>query len=110
MTEKQRDKIINYTFSLITSIIVVLIAFSLNAKRDNNLMLSKKIEEKLDKKEYIEDKKKNDLVINNIQKMQNESIAKITEATQQIAIQNASMSADIAWIKKALDDNKKNKR
>lgn len=106
MTEKQRDRVFTFSGSLIASIIVVLVAFSLNAKRDDSKELIYKIDNKVDKSEFQKKCDENEVRFSNIEKTQAESIDKNTMILQELVKQNATMQTDIAWIKREIDKKK----
>lgn len=103
MTEKQRDKMYTFTGSLITSIIVVFVAFALEANRNDDKDLIFKIDNKLDKTVFEKKCEENNIRMTNIETKQTEALQINTEILQEILKQNATMQTDIAWIKREID-------
>ena len=108
MIQKYREKVITLTGSLITSIIVVFVAFALNANRDDSKELIIKIDSKIDKFEYQKKCEETDQRITTLETKQAEILQKNTETLQEIVKQNATMQTDIAWIKREIDRKTKN--
>ena len=108
MTEKGREKIITFSGSLITSIIVVFIAFSLNANRDDSKELKNIIDSKVDRLDFEKKCEEIDQSITTLESKQAEILQKNTETLQEIVKQNATMQTDIAWIKREIDRKPKN--
>lgn len=107
MTEKSKDRVVTLTGSLITSIIVVIIGFSLTSKRADSKELEIKINSKVDRVDFNKKCEQVDLRITTLETSQNETLKKISETMQQMATQNASMQTDIVWIKRELERNNK---
>ena len=103
MIQKYREKVITLTGSLTTSIIVVFVAFALNAHRDDSKELIIKIDSKVDKLEYQKKCDETDQRITILETKQAEILQKNTETLQEIVKQNATMQTDIAWIKREID-------
>lgn len=108
MIQKYREKVITLAGSLITSIIVVFVAFALNANRDDSKELIIKIDSKIDKLEYQKKCDQTDQRITTLENKQSEILQKNTETLQEIVKQNATMQTDIAWIKREIDRKTKN--
>ena len=107
MTEKAKDRVITLSGSLITSIIVVLVGFSLSAKREDNKDLIYKIDRKVDKIEFEQKCEQIDSRMTTIETIQNETLKEISKAMQQLSTQSATMQNDIAWIKREIDQKGK---
>ena len=108
MTEKQRDRVYTYAGTLITSILVVLIGFSLEANRGDEKELINKIDNKVDKYDFQKKCEETDQRITSLETKQAEILQKNTETLQEIVKQNATMQTDIAWIKREIDRKTKN--
>lgn len=108
MTEKQRDKVITFSGSLIISIIVVFVGFGLDSNRANSKEINQKIDSKVDKSVFEKKCDENDKRITTLEKSQAEILQKNTEAVTELVKQNATMQTDIAWIKREIDRKTKN--
>lgn len=106
MTEKQRFNYRQLIGSIIGSIIVFMIGFSVTASRDDSKELAAIINGKLDKKEYSEQCDKTDIRLNQLESNQADILKEMNKALQVIAVQNASIQNDIVWIKKDLEKKK----
>lgn len=106
MTELQKNNVKQWAGSIIASIIVFMIGFSVTASREDNKDIKRLIDLKVDKVEYKEQCNKTELRISTIENSQNEILKEMNKALQVIAVQNANMQTDIIWIKKDLERKK----
>ena len=106
MTEKQRFNYRQLIGSIIGSIIVFMVGFSVTASREDSKDIKRLIDLKVDKTEYNDQCDKAEQRFSNIENSQNEILKEMNKALQIIAVQNASMQNDIVWIKKDLERKK----
>lgn len=108
MTEMQKNNIKQWAGSIIASIIVFMIGFSVTASREDSKELRKIIDSKVDKTYFEKKCEQTDLRINILEQRQVETLEKISETMNEISKQNATMQTDIAWIKREIDRKTKN--
>lgn len=106
MTYLQKNNIKQWAGSIIASVIVFMIGFSVTASREDDKDIKRLIDLKVDKIEYKEQCDKTELRISTIENSQNEILKEMNKALQVIAVQNANMQTDIIWIKKDLEKKK----
>lgn len=106
MTDLQKNNIKQWAGSIIASVIVFMIGFSVTASREDDRDIKRLIDLKVDKIEYKEQCDKTELRISTIENSQNEILKEMNKALQVIAVQNANMQTDIIWIKKDLEKKK----
>ena len=106
MTDMQKNNIKQWAGSIIASIIVFMVGFSVTASREDNKDIKRLIDLKVDKTYYDEQCNKTEQRFSNIENSQNEILKEMNKALQIIAVQNASMQNDIVWIKKDLERKK----
>lgn len=99
MTAETKKTLFLFIGSAFVSVATVIISFGLYASRDENKLLDKKLEQKVDKEEYQEACKRTD-----------ERLIKI-ENTYDLLLEirdnQAAQKTDIEWIKKTLDKKQK---
>ena len=99
MTADTKKTLFLFIGSAFVSVATVIISFGLYASRDENKLLDKKLEQKVDKEEYQEACKRTD-----------ERLIKI-ENTYDLLLEirdnQAAQKTDIEWIKKTLDKKTK---
>ena len=99
MTADTKRTLFLFVGSAFVSVATVIISFGLYASRDENKLLDKKLEQKVDKEEYQEACKRTD-----------ERLIKI-ENTYDLLLEirdnQAAQKTDIEWIKKTLDKKQK---
>ena len=99
MTSETKRTLFLFIGSAFVSVATVIISFGLYASRDENKLLDKKLEQKVDKEEYQEACKRTD-----------ERLIKI-ENTYDLLLEirdnQAAQKTDIEWIKKTLDKKQK---
>ena len=99
MTAETKRTLFLFIGSAFVSVATVIISFGLYASRDENKLLDKKLEQKVDKEEYQEACKRTD-----------ERLIKI-ENTYDLLLEirdnQAAQKTDIEWIKKTLDKKQK---
>jgi|GEM_PF-6788114 len=99
MTADTKKTLFLFIGSAFVSVATVIISFGLYASRDENKLLDKKLEQKVDKEEYQEACKRTD-----------ERLIKI-ENTYDLLLEirdnQAAQKTDIEWIKKTLDKKQK---
>jgi hypothetical protein len=99
MTAETKKTLFLFVGSAFVSVATVIISFGLYASRDENKLLDKKLEQKVDKEEYQEACKRTD-----------ERLIKI-ENTYDLLLEirdnQAAQKTDIEWIKKTLDKKTK---
>ena len=99
MTADTKKTLFLFVGSAFVSVATVIISFGLYASRDENKLLDKKLEQKVDKEEYQEACKRTD-----------ERLIKIEntyELLLEIRDNQAAQKTDIEWIKKTLDKKTK---
>lgn len=96
MTEKNKDRMTNTVLSLVASIIVVFVGFSLSSGKESSKEIELKIESKADKKD-VEALK---LELKEVKDLTNERLGAIQNS-------NSVIQTDVAWIKKSIDELKK---
>lgn len=106
MTEKQRFNYRQLIGSIIGSIIVFMIGFSVTASRDDSKELAAIINGKLDKAAYEVQCDKTDVRLTQLESNQADILKEMNKALQIIAVQNATMQSDIGWIKQELKRGK----
>lgn len=106
MTDLQKNNIKQWAGSIIASVIVFMIGFSVTASREDDKDIKRLIDLKVDKIGYKEQCDKTELRISTIENSQNEILKEMNKALQVIAVQNANMQTDIIWIKKDLEKKK----
>jgi hypothetical protein len=103
MTEKTREKMLTISASLITSIIVMIIGFSLNTSRADGIMQKELIDSKLPIEQYEKDCIFVDKRLEKLEQAQ--------QADRQQYIKSIStIETHIEWIRKELEEQKKTKR
>lgn len=107
MTEMQKNNIKQWAGSIIASIIVFMIGFSVTASREDSKELREIIDSKVDKTDFEKKCEQTDLRINILEQRQVETLEKISETMNEMSKQNATMQNDIVWIKKALENKPK---
>lgn len=107
MTEMQKNNIKQWAGSIIASIIVFMIGFSVTASREDSKELRQIIDSKVDKTDFEKKCEQTDLRINILEQRQIETLEKISETMNEMSKQNATMQNDIVWIKKALENKPK---
>lgn len=107
MTEMQKNNIKQWAGSIIASIIVFMIGFSVTASREDSKELRQIIDSKVDKTDFEKKCEQTDLRINILEQRQVETLEKISETMNEMSKQNATMQNDIVWIKKALENKPK---
>ena len=108
MTEMQKNNIKQWAGSIIASIIVFMIGFSVTASREDSKELRQIIDSKVDKTDFEKKCEQTDLRINILEQRQVETLEKISETMNEMSKQNATMQTDIAWIKREIDRKTKN--
>lgn len=107
MTEMHKNNIKQWVGSIIASIIVFMIGFSVTASREDSKELRQIIDSKVDKTDFEKKCEQTDLRINILEQRQVETLEKISETMNEMSKQNATMQNDIVWIKKALENKPK---
>ena len=107
MTDMQKNNIKQLTGSVIASIIVFMIGFSVTASREDSKELKHIIDSKVDKIDFEKKCEQTDLRINILEQRQVETLEKISETMNEISKQNATMQNDIVWIKRELEKKPK---
>ncbi len=105
MTERNKDKIFGVAASMVTSIIVVFISFTLNSNRTDAKELDQRLNAKVDKIEFKEHQEANNKRFESVESRQEKTIEQLNATLQEIAKQNATMQNDIVWIKQTLKNN-----
>lgn len=99
MTQDTKVKIWAIVASSITSSIIMVASFSLNANRDDNKIFNQKLEQKVDKEQYKQDCTDMD---ERVKRMEN-----TYDLLIEIRNNQAEQKTDIEWIKKTLDKKQK---
>ena len=99
MSPDTKVKIWAIVASSITSSIIMIASFSLNANRDDDKIFNQKLEQKVDKEQYKQDCADMD---ERVKRMEN-----TYDLLIEIRNNQAEQKTDIEWIKKTLDKNKK---
>ena len=107
MTEMQKNNIKQWAGSIIASIIVFMIGFSVTASREDSKELRQIIDSKVNKTDFEKKCEQTDLRINILEQRQVETLEKISETMNEISKQNATMQNDIVWIKRELEKKPK---
>lgn len=107
MTEMQKNNIKQWAGSIIASVIVFMIGFSVTASREDDKQLRQIIDSKVDKTDFEKKCEQTDLRINILEQRQVETLEKISETMNEISKQNATMQNDIVWIKRELEKKPK---
>lgn len=107
MTEMQKNNIKQWAGSIIASIIVFMIGFSVTASREDSKELRQIIDSKVDKTDFEKKCEQTDLRINILEQRQISTLEKISETMNEISKQNATMQNDIVWIKRELEKKPK---
>ena len=108
MTDMQKNNIKQLTGSIIASIIVFMVGFSVTSSREDSKELKHIIDSKVDKVDFQQKCEETDQRITTLETKQAEILQKNTETLQEIVKQNATMQTDIAWIKREIDRKTKN--
>ena len=99
MTPDAKIKIWAIVASSITSAIIMVASFSLNANRDDDKIFNQKLEQKVDKERYKQDCTDMD---ERVKRMEN-----TYDLLIEIRNNQAEQKTDIEWIKKTLDKKQK---
>lgn len=115
MTEKTKDRFFQWGSSIITSIFVVIIGFSLNASRDDSKEFKEEVKSKVSIAEFYEknaetDEKitKTNIRIDNIELDQKTLIQTNNEIKVMISEINTNMGWIIKWRDEQIQKNKHN--
>ena len=99
MTQDTKVKIWAIAISAATSMLVMIVSFTLQASKDDSRGLDQKLEQKVDKVEFKDECKRTDERIKRIENTY--------DLLVEIRNNQAQQKTDIEWIKKALDKKQK---
>ena len=95
MTQDTKVKIWAIAISAATSMLVMIVSFTLQASKDDSKGIEQKLEQKVDKEVYKEDCEKMNERVKNVEN--------INQVLIEIKQEQSATRTDIEWIKKNLD-------